>query len=181
MKKVLDGFPISMTDFLTLDMQPNRQIFYSDKDQKEIAGGDPISFKLLGKDTRNRAIQMMHEKYQPGADTGEEMLAHSGEECGIVISGEIVLTVGGETRLLQPGEAYYFDSRLPHRFRNLGKEDCVIVSSCTPPPRCMTRGGGTRSIRGGCGPWRPPSGRTCSLFMATWSSSLTVARPRRIC
>ena len=125
LKKVLDGFPINMT--------PNRRIFYSAKDQKEIAGGGPISFKLLGKDTRGRAIQMMHETYQPGADTGEEMLAHSGEECGIVLSGELVLTVGGETRLLQPGEAYYFDSRLPHRFRNLGKDECVIVSACTPP------------------------------------------------
>ncbi|MEQ9520652.1 MAG: cupin domain-containing protein [Parvibaculum sp.] len=133
LKKVLDGFPISMTDFLTLDLAPNRKVFYGDKDMKEIAGGDPISFKLLGKDTRGRAIQMMHETYQPGADTGEEMLAHSGEECGIVISGEMVLTVGGETRLLQAGEAYYFDSRLPHRFRNLGKTPCVIVSSCTPP------------------------------------------------
>lgn len=133
LKKVLDGFPINMTDFLTLDMTPNRRIFYSAKDQKEIAGGGPISFKLLGKDTRGRAIQMMHETYQPGADTGEEMLAHAGEECGIVLSGELVLTVGGETRLLQAGEAYYFDSRLPHRFRNLGKAECVIVSACTPP------------------------------------------------
>lgn len=133
LKKVLDGFPINMTDFLTLDLTPNRKVFYGEKDMKEIAGGDPISFKLLGKDTRGRAIQMMHESYKPGADTGEEMLAHSGEECGIVISGEMVLTVGGETRLLQVGEAYYFDSRLPHRFRNLGKVDCVIVSACTPP------------------------------------------------
>ncbi|PCJ70215.1 MAG: XRE family transcriptional regulator [Rhodobiaceae bacterium] len=133
LKKILDGFPINMTDFLTLDMAPNRQVFYTSKDQKEIAGGDPISFKLLGKDTRGRAIQMMHETYKAGADTGEEMLAHSGEECGIVISGELVLTVGGETRLLLAGEAYYFDSRLPHRFRNLGKDECVIVSACTPP------------------------------------------------
>jgi len=133
LKKILDGFPINMTDFLTLDMAPNRRVFYTAKDQKEIAGGDPISFKLLGKDTRGRAIQMMHETYQAGADTGEEMLAHAGEECGIVISGELVLTVGGETRLLQAGEAYYFDSRLPHRFRNLGKDECVIVSACTPP------------------------------------------------
>lgn len=133
LKRVLDGFPISFTDFLTVDLHPKRPVFYERKDLKEIAGGEPISFKLVGKDTSDRTIQMMYERYQAGADTGEEMLSHMGEETGIVVSGEIVLTVGGETRVLGPGEAYYFDSRLPHRFRNLGQGECVIVSACTPP------------------------------------------------
>jgi transcriptional regulator with XRE-family HTH domain len=31
------------------------------------------------------------------------------------------------------GEAYYFDSTLPHRFRNPGDEECVIISANTPP------------------------------------------------
>lgn len=133
LKKVLDGFPISMTDFLTVDLAPKRKVFYAGKDMKEIASGGGISFKLVGKITQDRQIQMLHEHYQPGADTGEEMLSHAGEESGIVVSGELVLTVGGDTRVLLSGEAYYFDSRLPHRFRNLGQSECVVVSACTPP------------------------------------------------
>jgi mannose-6-phosphate isomerase-like protein (cupin superfamily) len=35
--------------------------------------------------------------------------------------------------VLKAGEAYYFDSRLPHRFRNSGKEETKVVSACTPP------------------------------------------------
>lgn len=35
-------------------------------------------------------------------------------------AGRIELTVGTLTRVLNPGDAYYFDSRLPHRFRNVG-------------------------------------------------------------
>ncbi|MBV1934893.1 MAG: cupin domain-containing protein [Parvibaculaceae bacterium] len=133
LKKVLDGFPISMTDFLTVDLAPKRKVFYAGKDMKEIACGGGISFKLVGKITQDRQIQMLHEHYQPGADTGEEMLSHAGEESGIVVSGELVLTVGGDTRVLLSGEAYYFDSRLPHRFRNLGQSVCIVVSACTPP------------------------------------------------
>lgn len=132
LKKVLGGFPISIADFLTLDMSPRAKVFYQAKELREIAGG-PVSFRLVGRDTRGRAIQMMHERYTPGADTGEEMLSHAGEECGIVISGVLELTVGGESRRLVPGDAYYFDSRLPHRFRNPGTVDCVVVSACTPP------------------------------------------------
>lgn len=132
LKKVLDGFPISMADFLTLELKPRSKVFYQAKELREIGGG-PISFKLVGRDMRGRAIQMMHERYQPGADTGDDMLSHAGEECGIVVSGLIELTVGGETRRLTAGDAYYFDSRLPHRWRNTGTIECVIVSACTPP------------------------------------------------
>ena len=132
LKKVLDGFPISIADFLTLDLKPRSKVFYAAKELREIGGG-AISFKLVGRDTQDRDIQMMHERYQPGADTGSDMLSHTGEESGIVVSGLIELTVGGETRTLTAGDAYYFDSRLPHRFRNTGTIDCVIVSACTPP------------------------------------------------
>lgn len=132
LKKVLGGFPISLADFLTLDLQPRAKVFYKSDELREIAGDD-ISFRLVGRDMRDRAIQMMHERYAPGADTGEEMLSHAGEECGIVISGMLQLTVGGEVRRLMPGDAYYFDSRLPHRFHNPGTIDCIVVSACTPP------------------------------------------------
>ncbi len=137
LKKVLDGFPISIADFLTLDLKPKAKVFYAAKELREIGSGG-ISFRLVGRDTQSRAnegraIQMMHERYQPGADTGVDMLSHTGEESGVVTSGLIELTVGGETRVLTAGDAYYFDSRLPHRFRNTGTIDCVIVSACTPP------------------------------------------------
>ena len=31
------------------------------------------------------------------------------------------------------GDAYLFDSRIPHRYRNIGTERCSVVSACTPP------------------------------------------------
>jgi mannose-6-phosphate isomerase-like protein (cupin superfamily) len=78
-------------------------------------------------------MTLLHECYEPGAATGDEMLAHKGEEGGVVVRGRIELTVGTETRVLGPGEAYYFASNLPHRFRNPGREVCEIVSCSTPP------------------------------------------------
>jgi mannose-6-phosphate isomerase-like protein (cupin superfamily) len=61
------------------------------------------------------------------------MLTHKGEEGGVVVAGQIELTVGGQTRVLRAGDAYYFPSSLPHRFRNPGPEVCEIVSASTPP------------------------------------------------
>jgi len=78
-------------------------------------------------------MSILHERYAASADTGEEMLTHSGEEGGVVVKGKIELTVGGESRVLGVGDAYYFKSSVPHRFRNLGREECEIVSASSPP------------------------------------------------
>src|SRR6266404_3641142 len=62
-----------------------------------------------------------------------EMLTHAGEEGGVIVKGKIELTVGGESRILGPGDAYYFKSSLPHRFRNVGRDECELVSASSPP------------------------------------------------
>ena len=67
-------------------------------------------------------------------DAVGEVPSHShGAQWGIVVEGEMDLTIGGETKVLEPGDAYYFDSRIPHRFRNIGEEDAEIISACSPP------------------------------------------------
>jgi len=35
--------------------------------------------------------------------------------------------------VLEAGDAYYFDSRQPHRFRNVHDQECELISVCTPP------------------------------------------------
>jgi hypothetical protein len=36
-------------------------------------------------------------------------------------------------RILKAGEAYLFDSRIPHRFRNVSDKRTIVISACTPP------------------------------------------------
>ncbi|WP_137391974.1 cupin domain-containing protein [Rhodoligotrophos defluvii] len=132
LKKILSVFSISIADFFLLDTEHMNNVFFQKEDLVEI-GGDDISFLLVNGHDRNRKLQMVMERYQPGADTGVEMLQHSGEECGIILKGALEVTVGVERRVLKAGEAYYFNSSIPHRFRNVGDEVCEVVSAATPP------------------------------------------------
>ena len=84
-------------------------------------------------DQDSRKLQILKERYEPGADTGRVPLSHEGEEGGIVLSGRLEVTVDAERRILGPGDAYSFDSRRPHRFRCVGPNACEVVSACTPP------------------------------------------------
>ena len=132
LKKVLDGIPMSIAEFFTLDLSASPQVFYRSDELTDL-GDRSVALRLVAARRSNRAMSVMHERYAAGADTGADMLRHEGEEGGVVVRGRIELTVGGETRVLGPGDAYYFTSAIPHRFRNTGSEPCEIVSASTPP------------------------------------------------
>ncbi len=135
LKRLLDGIPMSLAEFFAMEHPEEaaeNKVFFPAGELAEI-GRDKISFQQVGFDLTKMAIQILHERYAPGADTGKIPLRHEAEEGGIVISGKIEVTVGRQKRVLKAGDAYYFNSRIPHRFRNAGPEDCMIVSACTPP------------------------------------------------
>ena len=132
LKKILDALPVSISEFFAGEEIAQEHIFYRASDLTEIGDGQ-LSWRLVGARRPNRSMSIIHEHYPPGADTGEDMLEHEGEEGGVIVSGTIELSVNGDSQLLAAGDAYYFDSRLPHRFRNLSDGDCVIVSANNPP------------------------------------------------
>ena len=132
LKKVLDAIPISMADFFAMELPADSQIVYRADEMTELSNG-AISFRQVGRDLSNRRLQIMVERYAPGADTGRAALTHEGEEGGVIQSGRLELTVDGKSYLLGPGDSYLFSSRLPHRFRNPGDEETVVVTACTPP------------------------------------------------
>nr|WP_319392002.1 cupin domain-containing protein [uncultured Cohaesibacter sp.] len=132
LKRILDGLDMDLARFFSFELAAEGRYFYRATDLKEIGKGK-LSFRLVGADRPDKAIQMLHEKLMPGADTGRVALSHRGEECGIVISGSLEVTVGDERQILRPGDAWYFESTQPHRFRNTGAETCICISACSPP------------------------------------------------
>ena len=134
LKKVLDGIPISLADFFTLDLAGDASDgpYYAAEEQPDVGNND-IHYFLVGSRRGNRQMCILREVMLPGSDTGETSLSHDGEEGGVIVQGQVELTVGDRIKVLGPGEAYYFESRTPHRFRNVGSDDAIIVSANTPP------------------------------------------------
>lgn len=132
LKKVLDGFPISLGEFFGDEFELRDRVFFRAGELTEIADGG-VSFRQVGANLGNCAIQLIQECYQPGSGTGKHAITHEGEECGIILSGRLEVTVGDETAILRKGDAYYFKSHQPHQFRNPGNEPCELISACTPP------------------------------------------------
>jgi len=132
LKKVLNGFPISMSEFFAENTEYAERIFYRVDDLTKIADGG-VSYLQVGANLHNKSIQFLKECYQPGAGTGKHAITHEGEECGIVLKGRLEVTVADQTAVLTAGDAYYFRSDQPHQFRNSGSEPCELITACTPP------------------------------------------------
>lgn len=68
------------------------------------------------------------------ADSGEP-LVHLGEEFLYVLSGRIVLEYGtGQELTLHEGDSVYFDSTVPHRYRNPDpRKPARLLVVCSPP------------------------------------------------
>ena len=132
LKRILDGIPISLGEFFGDEYEVRGKVFFRAADLTEIADGG-VSFRQVGASLGNRAIQFIQECYQPGSGTGKHAITHEGEECGIILSGRLEVTVGKQSAVLSKGDAYYFKSSQPHRFRNKWHEPCELITACTPP------------------------------------------------
>lgn len=133
LKIILSGLGCSLADFFTESKKPLSKVVYRAAELTEISGQPGISFRDIAAGRAGRELQMLIEYYEPGSDTGPELYKHEAEEAGVVLKGTLELTVDDNVYTLGPGDAYYFDSRRPHRFRNTGKKTVAAISANTPP------------------------------------------------
>ena len=132
LKSIVEGIGLSLSDFFGADVPKKERVFFPARELVELGDGE-ISYRQVGTNLRGKPLQILHERYPPGADTGRNRLQHNGYEGGVVVRGRLEVTVGQQRRILAAGDAYFFDSNIPHRFRNPGPDECEIVSACTPP------------------------------------------------
>lgn len=133
LKAIVDVLGVTLADFFSQAPPPPEKVVYRERDLVEISGQKGVSFRDVASGRRGRALQLLLERYEPGTDTGAESYHHDAEEAGVVLRGTLELIVDDEVHVLRPGDAYYFDSRRPHRFRNPGKTPVEAISVNSPP------------------------------------------------
>jgi len=134
LKNILDVLGVSLGDFFGAAPVPPAKVVWRKGEMTEISGSRKgLRFLEVAAGRPGRALQLIVEHYEPSSDTGPELYRHEAEEAGIVLKGKLELTVDGESWVLGSGDAYYFDSRRPHRVRNVGRGQADAISVNTPP------------------------------------------------
>ena len=133
--KILDALAMSLADFFAPSPNIDQPYIYRAKDQFDIkaandahgADDNNITYRVIG--SSKAPIEIIHEIYEPSADDAQELYTHNGFEAGMVIEGEIEITIENKTYILNEGDGFSFPSNLPHCFRNIGNSRARIVSA----------------------------------------------------
>ena len=75
-----------------------------------------------------------------------EITTHEGQECDIVLSGQLKVQVGEHIEILNPGDTIYYNSTAPHGMIATGGKDCIfyaiVLNSAGPSSRPPRSGSG---------------------------------------
>lgn len=102
------------------------------QDRKVMAMDSAARYELVSP-TLRRNMQLVQCILAVGESTRQEPFPHKGEEAAYIVQGRVELSVGEHLYTLEQGDCAQFEARLPHKYRNIGAEEAVILFSISPP------------------------------------------------
>ena len=103
-------------------------------DRKSINTNDSTkSYELLMPNLDNKSIEFLLITLNKETKINKGLVSHKGEECGYIIEGTMKIILENKEYILEKGDSFYFDSKIPHVYENYGDEKCVLVCAMTPP------------------------------------------------
>ena len=124
------GVPISYFFQENNAVQANPVVKKSNRKKILISNSNAI-YELLSSDL-NRKIEFLYITIKPEDCSTENLTAHEGEECGIVIEGKLMVETAEGNHILEEGDSIYFESTIPHRYVNIGDKVCISIWAITP-------------------------------------------------
>lgn len=91
---------------------------------------DGILEELLSPDLTDD-FEVVHSTFLPGASR-QDPLVRATQEVGYIVSGELYLTIAGETFCLTPGDSFRIRAE-PFAWENRGTEPCIAIWVIAPP------------------------------------------------
>ncbi len=103
-------------------------------DRKVVSRYDSKKAKYYGYEYESLAPHKKERHMEPflvtlePAETEEERSTHDGQEFIFVLQGQMEVRLGEELHVLDPGDAIYYDSTVPHLVKTHGKKTTKILA-----------------------------------------------------
>jgi transcriptional regulator with XRE-family HTH domain len=106
--------------------KPSQRVVIEDEDEPGVMR------EVLIPGAQDREVDFLLVTLKPGAVTYKEK-SHSGDECGLVREGQVVIVLGKDTFKASKGDAFYFTSDKKHWIENRAKTQAQILWISAPP------------------------------------------------
>lgn len=128
--KICTALNVTLASLIT-DNETSERVVRKNNRKTMFLPNSKVKYQLLTPGIKDD-LEMILIELEPGQQD-RQVITHTGEECGYVLEGQLVVVLDDEEYELEAGDSIYFDSSLPHRFINRGEEKCISVWAMTPP------------------------------------------------
>jgi transcriptional regulator with XRE-family HTH domain len=111
---------VHMSDLITPDTIESRVPIVRAEDQPVYSNLEGGHQRRVGADDRVRGVEIAINDFVSGGSSALSALHHGGYEYGLLLAGELTVTLDGEEHVLRPGDVISYDSTRPHRLTNTG-------------------------------------------------------------
>jgi transcriptional regulator with XRE-family HTH domain len=131
--RLASALNLRVGDLLEGNAAPGKQLVVRRHARKRLQlGSEGLTYELLTPNLQGR-LELLQTAVPPGFTNENQPFVHMGEECVLVISGRLEVTVDGRTYEVAEGDAITYDSGEPHWWHNPTEDQAVIVGAVTPP------------------------------------------------
>jgi DNA-binding transcriptional MerR regulator/quercetin dioxygenase-like cupin family protein len=128
LRKLARFYKTNILDFF--DPAESNSRLVSAEQRKVLEAGPGVRMELLA--WGNTVMEPHLFRIAPGAGSGESY-THDGEEFLYLLRGELLISLEGQDYRLKPGDSFYFESTVPHTWKNPGAGETWILWINTPP------------------------------------------------
>jgi DNA-binding transcriptional MerR regulator/quercetin dioxygenase-like cupin family protein len=128
LRKLTDFYQTNILDFF--DPTESNSRLVPPAKRKVLDAGPGVRMELLA--WGNTVMEPHLFRIAPQADSGERY-THEGEEFIYVLEGMLDISLDQENYRLKPGDSFYFESNVPHRWKNPGRSETLLLWVNTPP------------------------------------------------
>jgi len=124
------GVPVSV--FFTNEEQERGEVVRHNKRKRLQLPDSHIVYEVLSP-ASSKNLQLLMTTLEAGVSSSEAPMSHGGEECALVTGGTVEFTIGDETYVLEDGDSISYEGSIPHKIRNIGETEVIIISAISPP------------------------------------------------
>ncbi|MDP3730213.1 MAG: XRE family transcriptional regulator [Candidatus Omnitrophota bacterium] len=133
--KICEALSVTLPELYTDLYAPRKSVeLQKHKARTEIFIHDKkASSEMLASRVLNKKMMPILIKLDKGGATHKEETKYGIEKFMYVLEGKIEASIGSEKYTLTKNDSLYFESNVPHYFKNIGSSDARIVCVTCPP------------------------------------------------
>jgi transcriptional regulator with XRE-family HTH domain len=130
--KIAQALSIPLTYLFGEENGIRSGIVRADNRKRLIPPNSDLVYELITPDL-NRSFEVVLIEIDPGTPEPDSPFNHEGEECILVLEGELSFHLGNEVHKLSAGDSITFSSHVPHWSENISRKTTQLIVIISPP------------------------------------------------